>query len=171
MNADALNKVPPLVYLHQVKVNNERIDVDKHVESNLEIPFDKNSVEFEILGSSIRSRGGFHYKYRLLGSVDTSWFVQPAQANVVRYQGLGSGIYTLEVVSVNEDGLQSESVTAFSFVIRKPFYQTIWFYLLILSIVGLIVYLFVQLRYQRIQNQLITKNSINKLKMQAFNHK
>ena len=168
-NADvnAINKVPPLVYLQQVKVNNVLIRINDQKENDLIIPYDKNSIEFKITGSSLRSRGAFHYKYRLLG-LDSSWYQQPAQANFLRYQGLNSGSYTLEVISINEDGLQSKDVTRFSFVISKPFYQTIWFYLLLLVIVGLFIYLILQLRYQRIQNRLITKNSINQLKMQAL---
>lgn len=93
-----------------------------------------NDYEFQFFSGTYKHNGKLKYKYRLLGSSD-EW--TETDANTASFVNMPAGEYTLEVVAVNEDGIESETPATYSFTIVPPWWQTWWFNLLMVaSLVG-----------------------------------
>lgn len=129
----SVNKVKPKIKITEVKVNDSIIENNylqflKHFQKKLSIRF---------ITTCFRARGNFSYKYRLLG-LDSNWTITPATNNEVIFPSLPSGNFMFEVKAINEDGVESEKAATLQFIIKKPFWQMWWFYLLI-GVLGILL--------------------------------
>jgi len=97
-----------------------------------------NHVKIEFKGRSIRSQGGFYYKYRMMG-LDSVWVKASSNNNVVRYPSLPSGSYIFEVKTVNEDGVESRNPAHVQFFIDRPYYLKWWFIFLVVGLIAALV--------------------------------
>lgn len=135
-NTSSINKIPPQITLFEVRVNNQNVDVA----TKRTVHYSNNKINFKFISACFRARGKFFYKYRLIG-LDTNWTVVPATNNEVIYAALPAGEFTFEVKAVNEDGIESLKSDVFLFTIEKPFWQEVWFYIVIAASGALLVYL------------------------------
>jgi signal transduction histidine kinase/ActR/RegA family two-component response regulator len=76
------------------------------------------------------------FRYRL-SPIDQKWVESPE--NEARYANLPPGKYTFEVMARNNAGLWSESPAILSFTISRPWWQTLWFWLLVLTAIVLYI--------------------------------
>jgi ligand-binding sensor domain-containing protein/two-component sensor histidine kinase len=95
----------------------------------ISLPYTSNQFNFEFSAPSFINEKQILYSYRLAGSADTSWSA-PANLHAVSYASLRPGDYRFEVRAIGWNG-QPGSAKTFSFIIEKPFWQTWWFYLLV----------------------------------------
>lgn len=93
---------------------------------NLELPHDRNYLQFFYSALNFSPRDTTWYSYRLVG-VDTGWSNKSAVMNSRNYFSLEPGKYTFEVVSKNSDSSWSKPAS-FSFVINHPWWKTWWAY-------------------------------------------
>lgn len=100
----------------------------------LELPTGSNHVDFDFTGIGKGDPGELRYSHRLL-PLEADWS-PPARAHSASYPGLAAGAYTFEVQSLNAVGVPSP-VLRYAFVIHPPFWQTWWFYLCGLAVIGL----------------------------------
>lgn len=167
LNMPWKNLIPPTVLFTQLVIN----DQECSWENVPELKWNQNSFQFFFDGISLRSRGDFHYRYRLLPA-DSSWTVT-ANGNA-RYNALAPGNYRFEVLCVNEDGIQS-GVESLTFIISPPYWQTWWFYLLMAAGVSTLVYTLFYLRFTYLkrkaegQHELI-RSQLTALKAQMNPH-
>lgn len=93
------------------------------------------------------------YEYMLKG-VDRNWIQEPTERRV-RYAGLSPGEYVFCVRCTNDDDSLSDLSTEMLIVVHPPFYQSLWFYvlmaLLVLSVIliGVIWYYREQKKIQK----------------------
>ena len=59
----------------------------------------------------------------------------------VRYPSIPSGDYVFEVQSVNSNGVPSAKTASIALEVSPPYYQTYWFWLIILGVIGGVLYL------------------------------
>ena len=85
----------------------------------------------------------------MLEGLEEDW-TPPTPENYAVYPFIPPGKYTFKVMAVNSDGIWSDSVDTFSFEIRRPFWQTIWFYSICVVLALLLVYMVVRLRFQNL---------------------
>ncbi len=76
------------------------------------------------------------FRYRL-SPIDKGWVESPE--NEARYAHLAPGNYTLEVLARNSAGLWSPEPATLSFTIQRAWWQTLWFWLLVLGAIVLYV--------------------------------
>lgn len=131
LNMLAENKVPPVVAITNVNINNH----DTTLHANYELAYSSNNIKIDFRGIAFRSRGEFTFKYRLLG-LDTNWIETNSSSNFARYPSLPAGNYTFEVVAINEDGVESMKPETLQLTILKPYWQQWWFYLLAFLLFG-----------------------------------
>ena len=118
----------------------------------LVLPYNKNSIVIEF--SSLQYlKQNIHFFYKLEG-LDKEW-IHTESAVSANYNYLPPGDYTFKVKSENADGITSEETSSFVIVVRPPFWNTWWFYGLVILAVLLILYL---LDAERVKRQKSLQN-------------
>ncbi len=124
--AVSANLTQPLITLSDISINNQSIFLEKLNE----FEYGNTKIEISFISPCFRARGKFGYKYRLVG-LDTNWTSVSATNNKVIFAALPAGEFTFQVKAVNEDGVESSDKALFFFSIKKPFWQELWFYIII----------------------------------------
>jgi signal transduction histidine kinase/ligand-binding sensor domain-containing protein len=127
-----VNELPPPVAL-------ERFDVDDVTQSAtghgsfLKVEAGHVHFEFDYAGLSFVAPQKVRYRFMLDG-FDHHW-TDAGTRRAAYYTNIPPGRYTFRVQAANNDGVWNTNGAALSFELRPHFYQTIWFYLLLLAAV------------------------------------
>lgn len=162
-NAASRNIIPPPIAITDVNINDTLVEL--HSVSKMD--YRNSKINFNFISASFRARGKFNYKYRLIG-LDTNWTFIPAFNNSVMFASLPAGNFRFEVKAVNEDGVESIRPDTFSFNIKKPFWQKIWFYLLIAASGAFLVFLISALVIKNIRKKARIKNELTASQLTAI---
>jgi signal transduction histidine kinase len=133
-----VNDVPPPVVMERFAVD----DVDAlraaRTEAALKVKAGHNHFQFEYAGLSFVTPQKVRYRYMLDG-FDHGWTDAGAR-RIAYYTNIPPGQYTFRVQASNNDGVWNTAGTALTFELEPHFYQTFWFYvLLVLAAGGLVV--------------------------------
>jgi ligand-binding sensor domain-containing protein/signal transduction histidine kinase len=121
-----INTIPPRVVLERFSADNTPRDLRAAVA----LPPGSGNLEFQYVGITFIGADRVQYRYRLDG-VDKDW-VNPGTRNVAYYTSLGPGSYTFRVIAANADGVWDSTGASASFSMAPHFYESKWFYALIL---------------------------------------
>lgn len=117
-----------------------------------------NSFEMRFSSLEYTGQGKIYYFYRIL-ELNENVNVSLNRRNA-RYTNLRAGKYTFEVWCTNYDNSWSSERTQLSIIVHPPFYQTAWFYslivLLLISVIFYSLYRYYQ-RQKKIQQMLKEK--------------
>lgn len=153
---------PPKVVLNGLRISGEPLRPGKDSPltkpvsetKTLILAHDQNNLTFEFMAIDYRNPKLNQYRYRL-ENYDNGWVEAGAQ-RTARYTNLFPGTYTFQVIAANSDGVWNTDGVSLEIVIRKPWWQTWWAYLLYAS--GLLALLLGLRRYEmnriHLQNQL-----------------
>ncbi len=130
--------------------------------SGLILPYTDKSIRLEFAGISYRSVGGITYRYRLLG-LDSNW--RTTKETFLEYPTLPSGKYAFQLQATNKFGVSSPLMTL-SLGVIAPFWQTSWFYGLILVGFLSLTWLFVSLRIAHIRKRESEKEQLSQRMME-----
>lgn len=143
---------PPQLFLRTVFANEEVLfsqTSDTLDNENLSVEYSKNDLTFNFNAIDYLNRKGVQIKYSLDG-YDQDWTIEE-DISTIRYTNLPPGEYTLQVAAKSMVSDWSETASLTTFTVRKPFYLTVPFFLLIgLTVVGLIT-LYINARLNRIE--------------------
>lgn len=145
-----VNTAPPPVVLERFLVD----DVDHPLPAaNLQTTIAAGHVhfEFDYAGLSFVAPQKVQYRYKLDG-FDRDWTNAGAR-RAAYYTNIPPGRYTFRVQAANNDGLWNTAGASFAFDLRPHFYQTIWFYLLLLAALSVAVLLLVRQRLRLAQRE------------------
>jgi signal transduction histidine kinase/ligand-binding sensor domain-containing protein len=143
-----VNNIPPPVALVRFAVD----DIDQPLnDSALRIPAGHNHFQFDYAGLSFTAPQKVRYRYILEG-FDHQWTEADARRSAY-YTSIPPGHYTFRVQAANNDGNWNLDGTSISFQLRPHFYQTFWFYLLLLAFAAALVFLAFRLRLLRAQRE------------------
>jgi signal transduction histidine kinase/ligand-binding sensor domain-containing protein len=107
--------------------------------------------EFDYAGLSFVAPQKVRYRYMLEG-FDKGW-TEAGTRRSAYYTNIPPGRYTFRVQAANNDGLWNTEGASLTFELRPHFYQTLWFYaLLIVLLVGMVV-LVQRYRLQRAERE------------------
>jgi ligand-binding sensor domain-containing protein len=164
-NIQTKNLVPPPIYLSKFQI----FDKDTVLQNNYVLRHNQNNIRIHFTGVSFRSQGTFKYKYRMYPIVP-DWI--ETQSNIVSFPILNPDEYTFEAYAINEDGVESEEPIRITIVVKAPFWQTWWFWVLVGGLALFTAWQIIQIRIRRIEERLEIENEfqqkINELKMQAL---
>ena len=149
-----INAVPPPVALERFAVD----DVAQPLFSSksgagffARIPAGHVHFQFDYAGLSFTAPQKVRYRYMLEG-FDRGW-TEAGTRRSAYYTTIPPGKYTFRVQAANNDGLWNTEGAALAFELRPHFYQTVWFYILLLAAaVGLVV-LLLRLRLHRAESE------------------
>ena len=125
---------PPKIYITDLEIFNQPYSLEKFL-SKPELSYDENFIKFIFTGINLSAPEKIKYKYRLSG-IDKNW-VETSE-NFAPYTNLDDGEYTFEVKARNEWGYWSKPVSA-SFVISPAWWETWWFYALVVLAIGSLI--------------------------------
>lgn len=130
----------PHSYLLDLKVNDSLMDISK----NLELSNGKYSFKFEYSALSLKNSEEVRFKYLLEGR-DENW-TELAKSRRAEFSNLQDGSYTFKVMAFNSEGFSETTATEFSFTIKKPFWKTALFWILLSCILIALVVLIIRVR-------------------------
>jgi len=145
-----VNAAPPPVALERFAVD----DVDEPLRgaaSFVHIPAGHVHFQFDYAGLSFVAPQKVRYRYMLEG-FDRGWTEAGARRSAY-YTNIPPGRYTFRVQAANNDGLWNTAGAALEFELRPHFYQTAWFYVLLLAAVAGMVVLLLRRRLQRAESE------------------
>lgn len=143
-NCDSLYQpnVPPYLLL-SMQVNDSSIYPDNT--AGLNLPYNKNKMQFEFTGVSYIKADHNQYYYQL-SEVDRHW--NTTYKNAVSYANLSPGTYNFKVKTVNYAGMWSDE-KIIHFIITPPYWQTWWFRLMTTLVIISVLYFIIRYISQR----------------------
>ncbi len=138
-----INTLPPPVALERFTVD----DVDQPLrgpDSRVKIAAGRVHFEFDYAGLSFVAPQKVRYRYMLEG-FDHAW-TDAGVRRAAYYTNIPPGRYTFRVQAANNDGVWNTGGAALAFDLRPHFYQTLWFYVLLLAAIAAAVVLTVKRR-------------------------
>ncbi len=164
------NRKPPKVSISSVNLFYENIQgtpyepkiLNWYNPNNLVFKFKDNHIGFELDGNDLSHPEGIKYFWRLDGG-DGRWSPLVSQ-NQVFFSNLLPGRYIFQAKAVNKDGLESEMLE-FYFAISAPFYYKIWFWMLVILLLGVVAYFLIKKRIYQIKtkaNEIAAKLKLEK---------
>jgi signal transduction histidine kinase/ligand-binding sensor domain-containing protein len=130
----ATNRVPPLMSIEQISVD----DRPEKRNGAISIRPGGRRFAFEYTALTFAAPQKVRFKYRLEG-FDHGW-IDAGTLRTAYYTNLPPGRYTFQVLACNNDGVWSAAPASVSLRLEPYFYQTIWFYVLLVSAAALIWY-------------------------------
>jgi len=109
-------------------------------ELSVVIPAGHVHFQFDYAGLSFTAPQKVRYRYKLEG-FDRDW-TEAGARRTAYYTAIPPGRYTFRVQAANNDGVWNAEGTALAFVLKPHFYQTVWFYVLLVVVgIGLVALL------------------------------
>lgn len=145
-----INETKPNVVITDFKLfNKSRHDLLN--KSQISLNYDENFFSFEIAALIFDNPSKNQYAYKLEGLSD-KW-IYLLNRRTIDFSGINPGNYILKVKAANEDGLWSDEKTLANINIKPPFWQTLWFRILIVfvlvSVLLLIIIIIVRKNYNK----------------------
>lgn len=116
----------PSVFINDVRVNNVSYPT---ASGELHLPADSNSIDLNFSAIDFKSLGNILFKYRL-SPLQKNWHF--SRDNTVRFEALAFGTYELEMMAMNSENIWSPQTLKFRISIAPAWWQTVWFYFLLL---------------------------------------
>lgn len=120
----------------------------------LKLDEEVTNIEFKCAANYFHSRDKVFYSYKLDG-VDNDW-KEWTSDNIARYTINGDGKFTFHLKATSNYSSISET-TSYSFVIKKPWYKTFWWYCI--EIGFLVIVMLVSFFLNRTRNSKLSKVS------------
>jgi ligand-binding sensor domain-containing protein/signal transduction histidine kinase len=106
------------------------------------------SIEFAAL--HFNSPQNNQYAYRLEG-FEEEWNYVNSEQRTVSYTNMDPGSYTFRVKGSNNDGIWNEKGSSLKIIIAPPFWQTWWFRILSIILIGVLIITSFNIRTNRIR--------------------
>ena len=124
----------------KLTILNEEHSLRELINSKLELSYKENFVKIDFSSLDFTKPEKNLYRYKLTpGNKD---WVYLGTEHTVNFANLTPDEYLLELNGSNSDGLWSSNIKRLTIVISPPFYNTYWFYTLIIFTVGFIIFRF-----------------------------
>jgi ligand-binding sensor domain-containing protein/AraC-like DNA-binding protein len=161
-NEQARNSFLPNVRLNSFVINGTAYDPDTltFVEKVADMEYkirikgkNNNNIGFGFTALSYVFPHKNRFFVRMQG-VDSTYKALPGGQNVIFYNKLGAGTYTLEVLAANNDGVRSKEPLVLRFVVDPYFYETAWFVFLLILVGGGVLLYFTRHYIRLMRNRL-----------------
>ncbi|MFN8319334.1 MAG: histidine kinase [Saprospiraceae bacterium] len=151
----ALRKKHPFTRLDKIEVNLESIP-----QSHNQFEQHQNNLRFSFTAGWLNNPVGVQYAYKLEG-FDTDW--RYTGDRVVSYPHLAPANYVFKVKASENKSFQDEPITEYTFHIERAFYNTVWFYSLLVLLAIAILWLL----QRRSKNVALLRSELSRIKTEA----
>jgi PAS domain S-box-containing protein len=101
----------------------------------IKLSYKENVFLFEFASLHFASPDNNQYAYMMEG-FDNEWNHTDAGRRIATYTNLSSGEYVFRVKGSNSDGVWNEEGASMRIIITPPFWQTLWFKMILLAIIA-----------------------------------
>ncbi len=129
------------------------------------LKYNQNTISINFNGLQFNDNAFVEYSYRL-HPADKGWS-EATENNSVSFYQLSPGKYRFDLRS-RVKGFAWSAPTSFSFEITKPFWNTIWFRLVLIFIAAAIIYFVFRKRLQQVKSKAEIKDKLHELEMKAL---
>ncbi len=123
-----INYIEPKVDIKRIVVDNQVYDTYQKIN----LPAGASKFEIDFAALSFLAPSKVKYRYRLKGTAYKEKWVEVDNKRDAYYTNLPPGHYTFQVQASNNDGVWNREGASLKFYIAPFFYQTTWFYVLII---------------------------------------
>jgi signal transduction histidine kinase len=141
------NAQPPPVVIEQIRIDDQTFAPS----GRLELPAGTTRFDLYYTAPSFVAPEKVRFKYKLEG-FDEDW-IDSGTRRIAYYTNLRPGAYTFRVIASNNDGVWNETGATFGLYLKPYFYQTYWFYAVLLLVLALLAWLLFRLRVRGMQAQ------------------
>jgi len=182
--AEAVNPLPPPVIIETVSVDRKPIEPQqiqsaiRNPQSAIELSPQQSQLEIIYTALSLLKSAQIKFKYKLEG-LETNWTEAGTQRSA-NYSYLPAGSYTFRVIAANANGVWNNEGASLRIVVRPYFYQTWWFFLLVVSGIAGTIWLIAHARLSQVRKiaeaktafsrQLITSQEAERKRIAAELH-
>jgi signal transduction histidine kinase/ligand-binding sensor domain-containing protein len=138
-----VNAVPPPVEIERFAADDKDESL-RGIGAKLIVPAGHVHFQFDYAGMSYVAPQKVRYRYMLEG-FDKGW-TDAGPRRTAYYTNIPPGRYTFRVQAANNDGLWNTAGTSLEFELRPHFYQTLWFYVLVVLVAAALVFLLIKRR-------------------------
>jgi ligand-binding sensor domain-containing protein len=156
----------PLI-IKNIKINRQ----DTTVTNYYDLTYRQNNIDIDFVALSYKSDKNIKYDYKMVSdNADTLW--HSVQDLHKEFSLLAPGKYEFSLRAFDINGNASQPIKPIVFIINPPFWSTIWFSILVISLIIGGITLYFYLRTRKIQKEEEQKTVINKkfaeLELQAL---
>ena len=145
-----VNAVPPPVEIERFAVD-DKDEALRGAQARLIVPAGHVHFQFDYAGMSFVAPQKVRYRY-MLQDFDKGWTDAGARRTAY-YTNIPPGRYTFRVQAANNDGLWNTAGTSIAFVLRPHFYQTLWFYVLVILLAAALVFFLLKRRLRLAESE------------------
>ena len=146
-----VNELPPPVAIERFTVDDLAQPPLRGAGSWTRVQAGHVHFEFDYAGLSFVAPQKVMYRYMLEG-FDKGW-TDAGTRRTAYYTNIPPGKYTFRVLAENNDGIWNTAGASFSFELEPHFYQTVWFYALLLAAIATGVFVLIRLRVNRAERE------------------
>lgn len=145
------SKLPPVITEPSTHIWRTLVNYEAYpMYDGIRLLHTQNRIIFDFLSICLVNPGTVRYQYMLEGA-DNDW-VTTDQTRAT-YSSLSPGRYVFKVRASNNYGYWNEKPVQLSFMIRPPYYLSLWFITLCIALFVGSVYLFIRRREQALLNE------------------
>lgn len=132
--------IPPKPFVTSFKLAGKPLLMDSLEKAGkITLRHNKTSIAIDFTAFRYLQQRKLHYFYMLEG-LDKEWVHTDYPVEAV-YNFLPPGDYTFKVKSENADGMTSQEIASLPIIVRPPFWNTWWFYGLIILLIITVLYM------------------------------
>lgn len=132
------NLTPPLINITSVSIRGNKKYLNVSEKEALELTYEENTLVFEFFQTDFNIPKKNKYKFRLYG-FEPSWNYEN-NVSEAKYYNIPPGEYLFTVSGANHDGIWSKKNASIQIIIRPPFWETVYFRILVVVFVAAVLY-------------------------------
>jgi len=137
-NQVMMDDVPPKVYINQLMVSNEEIEVGEEINGRvllkksiefseaIRLRYFENDISIGFVGLQYHSPMENKYRYMLDG-YDSDWVYPDVGERIAKYTNLDAGEYVFKVMASNSEGVWVKEPSTLKIFITPPLWEMLWF--------------------------------------------
>ena len=137
-----LTRIPLKIRFTGIQIDNQ----EKEVLPSYTVPYQQNDINLYFTAVNLTDGEDNEYAYSINGK---EW-ISIGKQRQLRLSNLSPGNYTIAVRAISGSGKQSINQVNIVFIIQSPFWQTWWFYLICVVLLGLLLYALYRYRIQQL---------------------
>jgi signal transduction histidine kinase len=136
-DAVAINPLAPPVLIEDVQIDRQSVpngifqSAIRNLQSAITLSPGQTNLDIHYTGLSFINSAQVRFKYKLEG-LDADWN-EVGTRRAAYYSYLPPGEYTFRVTAANRDGVWNEESASVRIIVRPHFYQTWWFWSLVIA--------------------------------------
>ena len=130
---------PPVLGITSVKINDELIDLTEKIV----LSPGNYKIRIDFLGISLKEPALVTYQYKLEGYDQVS---EITKDTFITFPRLSEGDYTFILKASSGDGAVSENPLSINIIIKKPVWEKLWFYVIIILFFIILIYIYIKRR-------------------------